>query len=143
MFSTEDLRPRSAQPSSHGGTRQRGCGRRATPATRSGRCRGWSSKFFEAAQSVRSYDLVLNLLEREVKREARKACGAHGAKRGGVPHHSGTHHPRDAGLRGGAAADALPRPRRERHRVYRCGSLAGLGGHSEVSLRTMGKEGKR
>lgn len=25
----------------------------------------------------------------------------------------------------------------------RCGSLAGLGGHSEVSLRTMGKEGKR
>lgn len=29
----------------------------------------------EAAQSVRSYDLVLNLLEREVKREARKRAG--------------------------------------------------------------------
>ena len=32
-------------------------------------------QFFEAAQSVRSYDLVLNLLEREVKREARKRAG--------------------------------------------------------------------
>lgn len=29
----------------------------------------------EAAESVRSYDLVLNLLEREVKREARKRAG--------------------------------------------------------------------
>ena len=32
---------------------------------------GMEQQFFEAAQSVRSYDLVLNLLEREVKREAR------------------------------------------------------------------------
>lgn len=103
---------------------------------------GMEQQFFEAAQSVRSYDLVLNLLERSEAGGA-KACGAHGAKRGGVPHHGGTHHPRDAGLRGGAAADALPCPRRERHRVYRCGSLAGLGGHSEVSLRTRRKEGKR
>lgn len=58
-------------------------------------------------------------------------------------YHGGAHHPRDAGLRGGAAADALPCPRRERHRVYRRGSLAGLGGHSEVNLRTRRKEGKR
>ena len=39
--------------------------------------------------------------------------------------------------------EALPCPRRERHRVYRRGSLAGLGGHSEVNLRTRRKEGKR
>ena len=36
---------------------------------------GMEQQFFEAAQSVRSYDLVLNLLEREVKREARKRAG--------------------------------------------------------------------
>lgn len=36
---------------------------------------GMEQQFFEAAQSVRSYDLVLNLLEREVKREARKCAG--------------------------------------------------------------------
>ena len=36
---------------------------------------GMEQQFFEAVQSVRSYDLVLNLLEREVKREARKRAG--------------------------------------------------------------------
>ena len=135
MFSTEDLKTAIgatviARRNAAARLREAGNPRdpfRALP--------GMEQQFFEAAQSVRSYDLVLNLLEREVKREA--------PKRGGVPYHGGAHPARDAGLRGGAAADALPRPRRERHRVYRCGSLAGLGGHSEVSLRTMRKEGKR
>ena len=142
MFSTEDLKTAIgatviARRNAAARLREAGNPRdpfRALP--------GMEQQFFEAAQSVRSYDLVLNLLEREVKREARKRAGRT-AQSGGVPHHGGTHHPRDAGLRGGAAADALPCPRRERHRVYRCGSLAGLGGHSEVSLRTRRKEGKR
>ena len=111
MFSTEDLKTAIgatviARRNAAARLREAGNPRdpfRALP--------GMEQQFFEAAQSVRSYDLVLNLLEREVKREARKR--------------------------------ALPCPRRERHRVYRCGSLAGLGGHSEVSLRTMRKEGKR
>ena len=69
-------RPRSAQPSSHGGTRQRGCGEAGNPLTTAFQALpGMEQQFFEAAQSVRSYDLVLNLLEREVKREARKRAG--------------------------------------------------------------------
>ena len=143
MFSTEDLKTAIgatviARRNAAARLREAGNPRdpfRALP--------GMEQQFFEAAQSVRSYDLVLNLLEREVKREARKRAGAHGAERGGVPHHGGAHHPRDAGLRGGTAVDALPHPRRERHRVYGRGGLAGLGGHSEVSLRTTRKEGKR
>lgn len=74
MFSTEDLK------TAIGATviaRRNAAARlreRAAPATRSGAA-GMEQQFFEAAQSVRSYDLVLNLLEREVKREARKRAG--------------------------------------------------------------------
>ena len=126
MFSTEDLKTAIgatviARRNAAARLREAGNPRdpfRALP--------GMEQQFFEAAQSVRSYDLVLNLLEREVKREARKRAGRT-AQSAAVF----------------LAADALPCPRRERHRVYRCGSLAGLGGHSEVSLRTRRKEGKR
>ena len=120
MFSTEDLKTAIgatviARRNAAARLREAGNPRdpfRALP--------GMEQQFFEAAQSVRSYDLVLNLLEREVKREARKRAG-----------------------RTAQSAAALPCPRRERHRVYRRGSLAGLGGHPEVSLRTRRKEGKR
>ena len=135
MFSTEDLKTAIgatviARRNAAARLREAGNPRdpfRALP--------GMEQQFFEAAQSVRSYDLVLNLLEREVKREARK--------RAGRTAQSAAAFIITAGLRGGAAADALPCPRRERHRVYRRGSLAGLGGHSEVNLRTRRKEGKR
>ena len=125
MFSTEDLKTAIgatviARRNAAARLREAGNPRdpfRALP--------GMEQQFFEAAQSVRSYDLVLNLLEREVKREARKR----------------------AGRTAQSAAVFLITVgliiRRERHRVYRCGSLAGLGGHSEVSLRTRRKEGKR
>ena len=140
MFSTEDLKTAIgatviARRNAAARLREAGNPRdpfRALP--------GMEQQFFEAAQSVRSYDLVLNLLEREVKREARK--------RAGRTAQSAAVFLITAGLiilatLGFAAADALPRPRRERHRVYRRGSLAGLGGHSEVNLRTRRKEGKR
>lgn len=119
MFSTEDLKTAIgatviARRNAAARLREAGNPRdpfRALP--------GWSSNSLKRQQSVRSYDLVLNLLEREVKREAQKASGRTGAKRGGGSFTTaGAHHPRDAGLRGGAAADALPCPRRERHRVY-------------------------
>lgn len=143
MFSTEDLKTAIgatviARRNAAARLREAGNPRdpfRALP--------GMEQQFFEAAQSVRSYDLVLNLLEREVKREARKRAGRTAQSAAAFLITAGAHHPRDAGLRGGAAADALPCPRRERHRVYRRGSLAGLGGHPEVSLRTRRKEGKR
>ena len=141
MFSTEDLKTAIgatviARRNAAARLREAGNPRdpfRALP--------GMEQQFFEAAQSVRSYDLVLNLLEREVKREARK--------RAGRTAQSAAVFLITAGLiilatLGFAAALLLLRcPRRERHRVHRCGGLAGLGGHSEVSLRTMGKEGKR
>jgi hypothetical protein len=142
MFSTEDLKTAIgatviARRNAAARLREAGNPRdpfRALP--------GMEQQFFEAAQSVRSYDLVLNLLEREVKREARK--------RAGRTAQSAAVFLITAGLiilatLGFAAALLLMRcpPRRERHRVYRRGSLAGLGGHSEVSLRTMRKEGKR
>ena len=141
MFSTEDLKTAIgatviARRNAAARLREAGNPRdpfRALP--------GMEQQFFEAAQSVRSYDLVLNLLEREVKREARKRAGR--TTQSAAVFLITAHHPCDAGLRGGAAADALPCPRRERHRVYRRGSLAGLGGHSEVNLRTRRKEGKR
>ena len=72
MFSTEDLKTAIgatviARRNAAARLREAGNPRdpfRALP--------GMEQQFFEAAQSVRSYDLVLNLLEREVKREARK-----------------------------------------------------------------------
>ena len=137
MFSTEDLKTAigaTVIARRNAAARLREAGNPRTPFRA---LPGMEQQFFEAAQSVRSYDLVLNLLEREVKREARKRAGRT-AQSAAVFLITA-----DAWLRGGAAADALPCPRRERHRVYRRGSLAGLGGHSEVSLRTMRKEGKR
>lgn len=76
MFSTEDLKTAIgatviARRNAAARLREAGNPRdpfRALP--------GMEQQFFEAAQSVRSYDLVLNLLEREVKREARKRAGA-------------------------------------------------------------------
>ena len=141
MFSTEDLKTAIgatviARRNAAARLREAGNPRdpfRALP--------GMEQQFFEAAQSVRSYDLVLNLLEREVKREARKRAGRTAQSAAVFLITAGLIIRHDR--RGGAAADALPCPRRERHRVYRCGSLAGLGGHSEVSLRTRRKEGKR
>ena len=70
MFSTEDLKTAIgatviARRNAAARLREAGNPRnpfRALP--------GMEQQFFEAAQSVRSYDLVLNLLEREVKREA-------------------------------------------------------------------------
>lgn len=75
MFSTEDLKTAIgatviARRNAAARLREAGNPRdpfRALP--------GMEQQFFEAAQSVRSYDLVLNLLEREVKREARKRAG--------------------------------------------------------------------
>ena len=75
MFSTEDLKTAigatvTARRNAAVRLREAGNPRdpfRALP--------GMEQQFFEAAQSVRSYDLVLNLLEREVKREARKRAG--------------------------------------------------------------------
>ena len=148
MFSTEDLKTAIgatviARRNAAARLREAGNPRdpfRALP--------GMEQQFFEAAQSVRSYDLVLNLLEREVKREARKRAGRTAQSAAAFIITAGLIILATLGF---AAAlllifpktDALPRPRRERHRVYRRGSLAGLGGHSEVSLRTMRKEGKR
>lgn len=75
MFSTEDLKTAIgatviARRNAAARLREAGNPRnpfRALP--------GMEQQFFEAAQSVRSYDLVLDLLEREVKREARKRAG--------------------------------------------------------------------
>ena len=75
MFSTEDLKTAIgatviARRNAAARLREAGNPRdpfRALP--------GMEQQFFEAAQSVRSYDLVLNLLEREVRREARKRAG--------------------------------------------------------------------
>lgn len=75
MFSTEDLKTAIgatviARRNAAARLREAGNPRdpfRALP--------GMEQQFFEAAQSVRSYDLVLNLLEREAKREARKRAG--------------------------------------------------------------------
>ena len=126
MFSTEDLKTAIgatviARRNAAARLREAGNPRdpfRALP--------GMEQQFFEAAQSVRSYDLVLNLLEREVKREARKRAGRTAQSAAAFLITAG-----------------LILPRRERHRVYGRGGLAGLGGHSEVSLRTTRKEGKR
>ena len=76
MFSTEDLKTAIgatviARRNAAARLREAGNPRdpfRALP--------GMEQQFFEAAQSVRSYDLVLNLLEREVKREGRTAQSA-------------------------------------------------------------------
>ena len=138
MFSTEDLKTAIgatviARRNAAARLREAGNPRdpfRALP--------GMEQQFFEAAQSVRSYDLVLNLLEREVKREARKRAGRTAQSAAAFIITAGLIILATLGF-----AAALPCPRRERHRVHRRGSLAGLGGHSEVSLRTMGKEGKR
>ena len=76
MFSTEDLKTAIgatviARRNAAARLREAGNPRnpfRALP--------GMEQQFFEAAQSVRSYDLVLNLLEREVKRAGRTAQSA-------------------------------------------------------------------
>ena len=139
MFSTEDLKTAIgatviARRNAAARLREAGNPRdpfRALP--------GMEQQFFEAAQSVRSYDLVLNLLEREVKREARKRAGRTAQSAAAFLITAGLITLATLGF---AAALLLMRCR-ERHRVHRRGSLAGLGGHSEVSLRTMRKEGKR
>ena len=139
MFSTEDLKTAIgatviARRNAAARLREAGNPRdpfRALP--------GMEQQFFEAAQSVRSYDLVLNLLEREVKREARKRAGRTAQSAAAFLITAGLIILATLGF----AAALLLMPRRERHRVYRRGSLAGLGGHPEVSLRTRRKEGKR
>lgn len=143
MFSTEDLKTAIgatviARRNAAARLREAGNPRdpfRALP--------GMEQQFFEAAQSVRSYDLVLNLLEREVKREARKRAGRTAQSAAVFLITAGLIILATLGFAAALLLMRCPVPRRERHRVYRCGSLAGLGGHSEVSLRTMGKEGKR
>lgn len=72
MFSTEDLKTAigatvTAQRNAAARLREAGNPRdpfRALP--------GMEQQFFEAAQSVRTYDLILKLLENETKREALK-----------------------------------------------------------------------
>lgn len=98
MFSTEDLKTAIgatviARRNAAARLREAGNPRdpfRALP--------GMEQQFFEAAQSVRSYDLVLNLLEREVRREARKRAGRTAQSAAVVPYHGGAHHPRNAGF---------------------------------------------
>lgn len=80
MFSTEDLKTAigatvTARRNAAARLREAGNPRdpfRALP--------GMEQQFFEAAQSVRTYDLILKLLENETKREALKRMRPRGSR---------------------------------------------------------------
>jgi len=103
---------------------------------------GDGAAIFEAS-GVRSYDLVLNLLEREVKREARKRAGRTAQSAAVFLITAGLIILATLGFAAARCLMRCPVPAVSVTAFYRRGSLAGLGGHSEVNLRTRRKEGKR